>query len=192
MEGVRGLPQVFEHVDQIDHDGDGDAELARGLLRELELIAVAVDEHAPRALEVRVASPRLLEGVANDGGGGLGDARPHALVAGARATPIALGIALDIAHALQIGEHVDGRVQMRRHRVDRGHLRHALAVVLLALGQPRVQSTRRRLRALAQAQARRASAGAGAAGTRPDRAPARGDVGGAGGDVRGRAGDDSA
>jgi hypothetical protein len=60
---------------------------------------------------------------ARDGGGRLGEAGPHALVARTRTIPMAI----NLAHRLQVGEHVGHRAHVRGHRIDGGHLRHALA-----------------------------------------------------------------
>ena len=79
MERIGGLPEAFEHVHLVDDDRDVDAELASGLLREANLIAVPVDEHDQPALHLGIASARLLEGVADHDLGILLDARPDAL-----------------------------------------------------------------------------------------------------------------
>ena len=72
-EGPGGLPQVFEDVDEVDDDRDGDA-AARGLGGDgLDLGVVAVDEDGPFALVLRVAAFGLVEGGGDDGGDVVGD-----------------------------------------------------------------------------------------------------------------------
>ena len=67
-EGPGGLPQVFEHVDEVDDDRDGDA-AGRGLGGDgLDLGVVAVDQDDPFALVAGVAAFRLVEGAAMTAG----------------------------------------------------------------------------------------------------------------------------
>jgi hypothetical protein len=49
VKGVRRTPEVFEHVNDIEHDRDLRADLARGTLDTLDLIALAVDQDDPPA-----------------------------------------------------------------------------------------------------------------------------------------------
>lgn len=93
-----------------------DAELASGLLRDANLIAVAVDEHDPRALHLGIASARLLEGVADHDLGILLDARLDARVGGPGPVAILAGIAdrpqigHDVLHGPDVrGDRVHGR-----------------------------------------------------------------------------------
>ena len=72
-EGPGGLPQVLQHVDEVDDDRDGDA-AAGGLGGDgLDLGVVAVDEDDPFPLVPRVAAFCLVEGGGDDGGDVVGD-----------------------------------------------------------------------------------------------------------------------
>jgi len=55
------LPQVFQHVDEVDHDGQRDAAGGRGGLEQAELVVVPVGQGDPGALMARVAAPGLVE-----------------------------------------------------------------------------------------------------------------------------------
>src|SRR5208282_2433534 len=72
-EGPGGLPQVFEHVDEVNEDRDGDA-AGRGLRGDgLDLGAVAVHEDDPFALAAGVAAFRFAERGGDDGWDVIGD-----------------------------------------------------------------------------------------------------------------------
>ena len=72
-EGPGGLPEVFEHVDEVDVDRDGDA-AGRGLRGGgLDLGAVPVYQDDPFALAAGVTAFRLAEPGADDGGDVIGD-----------------------------------------------------------------------------------------------------------------------
>src|SRR5262249_36259319 len=49
VEAPGGLPQVFQHVDEVDHDGQGDAAGGRLSLEQAELVVVPVDQGDPGA-----------------------------------------------------------------------------------------------------------------------------------------------
>ena len=78
-EGPGGLPQVFQHVDEVDDDRDRDA--APGCLGGdgLDLGAVAVHEDDPVALAAGVAAVRFAERGGDDGGDVVGDRRGQPL-----------------------------------------------------------------------------------------------------------------
>ena len=72
-EGPGGLPQVFQHVDEVDDDRDGDAAAGRLGGDGLDLGVVAVDQDGPVALVAGVAAFGLVEGGGDDGGDVIGD-----------------------------------------------------------------------------------------------------------------------
>ena len=83
-EGPGGLPQVFEHVDEVDDDRDGDA-AAGGLGGDgLDLGVVAVDQDRPFPLVLRVTAFGLVEGRGDDGGDVVGDRGGQPLAPGLR------------------------------------------------------------------------------------------------------------
>lgn len=71
---VRGTPQVFEHMHDVEHDRDLDPDLVRAAADAPDLIPVAIDEHDPAALAFGVAMQRLGECVVDHALPGVGDA----------------------------------------------------------------------------------------------------------------------
>src|SRR5436190_3038668 len=63
FEGVTGLPQVFEHVYDVEDDPDLDTDPLCRALDSSQLIAVAVDEDDPPAAQIRITPKRLIERV---------------------------------------------------------------------------------------------------------------------------------
>jgi hypothetical protein len=53
---MRGLPEILEHVDDIENYRDLDTCLLRGALDERELVLVAVDQHHPAPKPLRIAT----------------------------------------------------------------------------------------------------------------------------------------
>jgi hypothetical protein len=94
--------------------------------------------------QLGIATHRLVEGVLDDALGRVLDACPHPLVDRPRPT---LLLVLPVVDAVQ---YVADGPRPRVDRVHGRHLGHSLAVGLLALGQPRLQPTRRRLGLLAR------------------------------------------
>ena len=93
-EGPGGLPQVFEHVDEVDDDRDGDAAAAGLGGHGLDLGVVAVDEDGPFALVLRVAAFGLVEGGGDDGGDVVGDRGGQPLAPRLRLPRLALPLRL--------------------------------------------------------------------------------------------------
>ena len=122
-----GLPQVFEHVHEVDEDRHVDFAFGRFGLDPVDLVVVPIDERDPGPRMVGVAPLGLLEDLADDLGGIVGDGRgePFALGPGALFRVLALALAggQDVARAARSGGCV----------VDGADLRDPLAVALLAL-----------------------------------------------------------
>lgn len=106
-----------------------DAGLARAALHTLDLVLLAVDEHDPATLPLRVATQPLGERIVDDLLGTVLDARPHALVDRAGLLGVAL---LSVVQAVQ---HVGDRAAPQRQRVDRRDLRHPLRFDFSPFGQ---------------------------------------------------------
>src|SRR5215470_15104329 len=56
VQGPGGFPQVFQHVDQVNHDRDSHAAGGGFLLDRVDLVVVPVDEHDPVPLAAGVAA----------------------------------------------------------------------------------------------------------------------------------------
>jgi len=69
MQGPGGFPDVFEHVDQVDHDVDGDAAPLGFGADQIQLVLGAVDQDHPRPLVVRVAGVSFAERGGDHAGG---------------------------------------------------------------------------------------------------------------------------
>src|SRR5271165_868761 len=141
-EGPGGLPQVFQHVDEVDDDRDRDA--APGCLGGdgLDLGVVAVDQDGPFALVLRVAAFGLLEGGGDDGGDVIGDRGGQPLAPRLRFPRLSPALRLRCLRLL-LPPLLRGRADdiLRRARdrggvVDAGQLGHPLAAVLLPGRQP--------------------------------------------------------
>ena len=65
VEAPGGLPQVFQHVDEVDHDGQGDAPRGGGGLEQAELVVVPVDQRDPGPQMTGVAAVGLGEDLAD-------------------------------------------------------------------------------------------------------------------------------
>jgi hypothetical protein len=65
VEAPGGLPQVFQHVDEVDHDGQGDPPRRGGGLDQAELVVVPVDQGDPGPAVIRVAAVGLAEDLAD-------------------------------------------------------------------------------------------------------------------------------
>ena len=130
MKAVRGRPQVFDEVDQIDDDRDRHADALGRSLNCGDLVAVPVQQHHPAALALGVAGECLAKPFVDDLREGAGNAAEDSLVHGARPRGPGL-LRRRRAQALELPDDVVGSSEERRYRVDRPHLRHALAVRLL-------------------------------------------------------------
>ena len=75
-------PEIFEHVDEVDHDGDGDAAIGRLGLDAVDLVVVSVDERHPGTGMGGVASFGFLEDVPQYLCGIVDNARGDPLVLG--------------------------------------------------------------------------------------------------------------
>src|ERR1035437_4759040 len=139
-----GLPAVFQDVDEVDDDRDGDA-AAGGLGGYgLDLGVVPVDQDDPFPLVTGVAALGLIERGGDDGGDVVGDRGGQPLVPGLRfprlspLLPLAgLRFLLLLLPFLRGG--ADDLVRGPRGRggvVDAGDLAHPLAAVLLPGRQP--------------------------------------------------------
>jgi hypothetical protein len=69
VQGPCGFPDVFEHVDEVDHDVDGDVAAGGFGADQVELVLGAVDQDHPGALVLRVAGSGLVEGGRDHAGG---------------------------------------------------------------------------------------------------------------------------
>ncbi|MBE7453360.1 MAG: hypothetical protein HS111_32190 [Kofleriaceae bacterium] len=138
VERVGGAPQVLDDVDDIEDDRDLGAELARGTLHSLDLIALPVDEHDPAATVFGISARRLGERIVDDLLRAVLDARPHPLLRRSRADRVEV---VGPARVRDVGRGA----HPRRQRVHGRDLRHALAIPLLARRQPRLEPARRRL-----------------------------------------------
>ena len=65
VEAPGRLPQVFQHVDEVDQDGQGDAAGGGGGLDQAELVNVPVDQRDPGPEVIRVAAVGLGEDLAD-------------------------------------------------------------------------------------------------------------------------------
>src|SRR3990172_7230519 len=117
-------PQVLEHVHHIEDERDLDAGTLRLGLHGLELPGLPVDENDPTAAALGVATEGLFKWLANHLARGLLDARPPALVLGARAFRLGVLVAQHV-------QHVGRRALPWRDRVHRADLCHPLPVRLL-------------------------------------------------------------
>jgi hypothetical protein len=133
VEAVCDPPEVFEHVDQVEDDRALHPGLLHRPLHQPKLVAVAVDKDHPAAPALRVAPKPLLERLVDHLLRVRFEARPDALVDGARAPP------LHGARASEVVQDVHRRAHPRRDRVHGRHLRHALAVAFLPRRQPRLE-----------------------------------------------------
>src|SRR5580698_6621681 len=95
----RDGPEVVNHVDQVEHDGDAHPSSKRLGFGVLDLLLVAIEEHEGASLAVWVSTLGLVEQLGHAFGVTLGDARGDTLVLGpgrlvrARPAPAALGVA---------------------------------------------------------------------------------------------------
>src|ERR1700761_5827859 len=80
-----GGPQVFQDVDEVGDDGQGDAAAGGFGLHPVDLVLVAVGQPDPGGLAARVAAVGLGEQAGDDGGGGAVDADGQPLALGLRA-----------------------------------------------------------------------------------------------------------
>jgi hypothetical protein len=118
VEAVRRGPQVLDNVDHIEDDRHLDPASGGGLLDQLELGLVAVDQDHPRLVVLRVAPLGLVEHLLDDRGRGLLNARPDALVLGPGAghgasqgvAAVAVEVADDVlGRPVERGDGVNGR-----------------------------------------------------------------------------------
>src|SRR5258705_8259288 len=79
-----GKPEVMQHVQKVERDGDRSAAPSRLGLELVHLILVAVDERDARSVMVRIAPVGFVEHVGDAGGHVLLDAGCYALSFGAR------------------------------------------------------------------------------------------------------------
>src|SRR5271166_7138456 len=154
-EGPGGLPQVFQHVDEVDDDRDRDAALGCLGGDGLDLGVVAVDQDGPFALVLRVAALGLVEGGGDDGGDVVGDRggqplaprlrRPdHPLqvkrlhVGGAAAGKL-LYLPFSYPHAGRAGDRGTCSLYRAARGLDRGEPAEPVGVLLLRQVQRRIQ-----------------------------------------------------
>src|SRR5437016_5265877 len=65
VEAPGGFPQVFQYVDEVDHDGQGDAAGGGPGLDQADLVDVAVYQRDPGPPVIRVAAVGLIEDLAD-------------------------------------------------------------------------------------------------------------------------------
>ena len=138
VEAVRRLPQVLQHMDDVENDGELGAHLGRRPAYARDLVLVSVDENHPTPLVVGVATQGLPEGLVDDLLHLLLQARPYPLVR----RPRARLLRRRIAHGTQIVHDVVRLSWERRDVVHGRDLGHALAVLFLPFRQPLVRPTR--------------------------------------------------
>jgi hypothetical protein len=128
VEGPGGLPQVFEHMDEVHENRDRGGARVRLGLDPVDLVVVAVDERDPGPSVGGVAPAGLVEELADDRRGVLDHTRgqPLALRLRSRRRGLTLGVCL--------GQDVARRARGGRCVVDGADLRDPFAVALLALG----------------------------------------------------------
>jgi hypothetical protein len=113
MEAPGRFPQVFQNVDEVDHDRNvGDAAGLCFGVGAVDLVFDAVDEHDPAALVCGVAAFGLVEDGRDDGGGVVGDAGGQPFVRGDRWPR------LGVAGIVAAGEDIGGWAGRRRGVVD--------------------------------------------------------------------------
>ena len=116
VEAPGGLPQVFQHVDEVDHDGQGDAAGGGGGLDQAELVVVPVHQGDPGPGMAGVAAVGLVEDLADgDVAAGRDVAGVPAVLRPRRAVVPAAGVR---AHDLLRGAR-PGRPGRRRRRRTR-------------------------------------------------------------------------
>src|SRR5512142_35807 len=135
-EGPGGLPQVFQHVDEVDNDRDPDP-AGRGLRDDgLDLRAVAVHQDHPFPLVLRVTAFRLVKGRGDHGGDIVGDRGGQPLAPGLRLPRLSPAFRLTgprflLSPLLRRGAaDVLRGARDRDGVVDAGQLGHPLAAVL--------------------------------------------------------------
>ena len=79
VEAPGRFPEVFQHVDEVDQDGDSDVVLVCFGPDAVDLV-VAVDERDPGALMTGVPAPGLVEDLPDHCGGGFDEAGGEPLV----------------------------------------------------------------------------------------------------------------
>lgn len=126
-EDPSGSPEPFEHVNEVEDEGNLDLVSGGRSANASKLRIVAVDQNDPRAFSFRVAAEGFLEGVLGDRLGTLVKASPDPLVARPRRQRRSDGLGL--VHDLFGGADVG------RDGVDRGNRRHSLAVALFSAAQ---------------------------------------------------------
>ncbi len=141
-EGPGGLPCVFKHVDEIDHDRHGDAP-AGGLGGDsLDLGVVPVDQDRPFPRVAGVAALRLVKRGGDDGGYVIGDRGGQPLAPRLRLPRLLLALRLAGLRLLLPpflrgrADDVLGGARDGGGVVDAGQLGHPLAAVLLPRRQP--------------------------------------------------------
>src|SRR5215471_6666140 len=142
VEAPGRLPQVLQHMDEVDHDRHVDLAGVGFGLDAVELMVVAIDERDPGATVVGVTPLGLVEGPADHGGSVLHHAGHQPLVASPRSRP------RDVLSVVSAGQDVVRRAGNGTGVVDAADLGHALAVALLALREPRGQLVRAPRRSL--------------------------------------------
>src|SRR6266487_1986974 len=130
MEGPGRAPQVFDHVHEVDDDGDRDVADGGFAVDLVELVRVAVDQRDPGAGAGGVAPLGVVEDSADDGCGVGGDAGGQPFAAGGRTGPgvaaLVAGGGQDVGRAAGGGDGV----------VDGADFGHPFAGADLAARQP--------------------------------------------------------
>jgi hypothetical protein len=125
-----GFPHVFQDVDEVDHDRDGEPAGAGLGADPVDLVGVAVDQGHPGALMAGVAAVGFGEPGRDHRGGVVGDAGGQPLPGRAHRRP-AFGLLVGV-----VGQDVRDGARCRGQVVHGGDLSHALTVAFLTFGQP--------------------------------------------------------
>src|ERR1700760_1024102 len=80
VEGVGRTPQVFDDMDDVEHDGDRRTHVPRRAFDPQDLVPLTIDEDNPAAAQGRIASERFGERVIDHFLSGALQARPYPLV----------------------------------------------------------------------------------------------------------------
>ncbi len=131
-EAAGGQPEVFEDVDEVDHDGHLHLAPAGLGLDALDLVVVPVHQDHPGPTVPGIAALGLVEDPTHHRGGVLDHAGDQPLVA-------SCGPRHDLAALLAAGQHVYRRARRGSGVVDAADLGYPLAVALLARRQPGLQ-----------------------------------------------------
>ena len=140
MEHVRRLPDVLDHVDDVEYHSDVHAVGGGARFHQVELRLGAVDEHDPALDVLGVLVLGFQRRLGDDLPGLAFEARPDPF--GHRAGPHGRGLGPGLGYRLSWHQALQELLRtphQRRGRVDGGHRRHALGVLLL----PRLQALER-------------------------------------------------